>query len=424
MRYGSCVFFLVAATLALGSAACSDDVKQVYRDKGVKKDYGRRDLGAGDLGATPDAPVQPPDQTLVIPDKGKPDKPQSFDKGPTPDKPKADKPPAGDLGPPPANDTCANAEALTWAGAKITKQVDTRAAKDDMDLGSSGCTQYETPGYDVFFKITLPAGKYDITLKGAGDPALYVLTSCVASACVGGSDEVGKGLSEKVTVSPTTSTNYIIGVDAYDTSEAGVYTLEVGVATTTDGGPKPEGLKVDGPKVDGPKVDAGPKPDGGPLPKIVITEIMADPAAVSDANGEWFEVYNAGTATVDLKGWKIADNGTDSHVITSSVPVPAGQYRVLGRNKNSSTNGGVTVAYEYSTFYLGNSSDEILLRDDKNNLIDSVIWTTTLPPGASRSLKNPSLDNSNVSTNWCTETTAWTGSAGDKGTPGAAAVCQ
>ena len=53
---------------------------------------------------------------------------------------------------------------------------------------------------------------------------------------------------------------------------------------------------------------------------IVITEIMQNPDDVGDNDGEWFEIYNAGTETVDLEGWTISDLGTNSHVISNGGP--------------------------------------------------------------------------------------------------------
>ena len=48
---------------------------------------------------------------------------------------------------------------------------------------------------------------------------------------------------------------------------------------------------------------------GGP---IVINEVMVNPSAVSDANGEFVELYNAGATAVDLQGWTLRDDGTVS----------------------------------------------------------------------------------------------------------------
>ena len=160
-----------------------------------------------------------------------------------------------------------------------------------------------------------------------------------------------------------------------------------------------------------------------PAPVIVITEIMQNPAAVADSAGEWFEVHNPGTQDVDIDGWTISDNGSDSHVIANGGPliVPAGGYIVLGNNANPATNGGVTVAYAYSGVFLANGDDELVLTRPDGGEADRVEWdggpVWPDPNGASMALIDPALDN-NVGTNWVTATTAY--GAGDKGTPGAA----
>jgi hypothetical protein len=170
----------------------------------------------------------------------------------------------------------------------------------------------------------------------------------------------------------------------------------------------------------------GPTPPPPPSPTtIVINEIMQNPSAVSDANGEWFELYNPSTADVDIRGWVIADGGSDTHTITSAsaVVVPAGGYAVLGRNGNVATNGGVAAVYVYSSFTLGNGADEIILSDCTGSEMDRVEWdggtTFPNPSGASMSLVSPALDN-NVGSNWCVSTTTF---GGDLGTPGAANDC-
>jgi predicted extracellular nuclease len=166
---------------------------------------------------------------------------------------------------------------------------------------------------------------------------------------------------------------------------------------------------------------------GAAYAQIVINEIMQNPSAVSDANGEWFELFNSTGADVDIDGWTIEDNDVDAHVIDNGGPlvVPAGGYIVLGVNADSSANGGVTVAYQYpSDFFLSNSSDELVLRDGGLTEIDRVEWddgaTFPDPNGASMSLIDPALDN-NVGGNWCTASTPF--GDGDLGTPGAANDC-
>ena len=99
---------------------------------------------------------------------------------------------------------------------------------------------------------------------------------------------------------------------------------------------------------------------------IVITEIMQNPDAVSDNDGEWFELYNASTAIVDLNGWTVKDGGTNSFVITTTLEIPVGGYVVLGRNGDTATNGGVIIDYVYEDFFLSNSEKRrIALRKAK-----------------------------------------------------------
>jgi predicted amidohydrolase len=164
-----------------------------------------------------------------------------------------------------------------------------------------------------------------------------------------------------------------------------------------------------------------PPPTSGPL---VITEFMANPAAVADSKGEWFEVYNAGKGAVDLKGWTIED-ASGSHTVKSSVTVGAGTYVALGVNDSSGANGGAPVAYDYGSLSLANSGDTIKLVDGGGKVVDQISYTSSwgVASGASLSLKSTGLDNA-VGSSWCVETSPWTGSAGDKGTPGAPAGCK
>ncbi len=167
----------------------------------------------------------------------------------------------------------------------------------------------------------------------------------------------------------------------------------------------------------------GSGPDTVAPADLVITEIMQNPDTVSDANGEWFEIYNPGSSDVDLNGWTIRDNGIDSHAITTSVIAPAGDYIVLGRNANSAANGGVTVDYQYSGFSLANGDDEIVLVRPDSSVADEVAydggpqWPD--PTGASMALSSPGDDN-NTGSNWSESTAFITGASGDKGTPGQA----
>ncbi len=163
--------------------------------------------------------------------------------------------------------------------------------------------------------------------------------------------------------------------------------------------------------------------DFAETPDIVINEIMQNPSAVDDSNGEWFELYNPGLADVDIDGWTIKDDGSDSHLIDNGGPltIAADGYLVLGINDGATnSNGGVTVDYVYSGFTLANGDDEVVLvYSDGITEVDRVNYDGGTnypdPTGASMELRNPGYDN-NVGSNWGVATAPY--GDGDLGTPG------
>ncbi len=152
---------------------------------------------------------------------------------------------------------------------------------------------------------------------------------------------------------------------------------------------------------------------------LVINEIMADPAAVSDGTGEWFEVVNTGTTAVNVQNWCICDEGQDSHTIADSTVIPMGAYYIFGINSDSTINGGVQVNYQYSGITLTNSEDEIILVDQNREVVDAVRWSSEndfpLQSGASIALISIHLDN-RWSMNWVVSDSVY--GDGDRGTPG------
>ena len=152
---------------------------------------------------------------------------------------------------------------------------------------------------------------------------------------------------------------------------------------------------------------------------LTINEIMNNPSAVSDSDGEWFEVYNNGDVSHDLNGWKIKDGGSDSHVVSSSLVINPGEFKVLSNNSNQSTNGGLVVDYQYDGITLANGDDELVLIDPNGTVFDSVAYDggPEFPDlnGASMGVIDSETDN-NVGSNWQASTTAY--GDGDLGTPG------
>ncbi len=158
---------------------------------------------------------------------------------------------------------------------------------------------------------------------------------------------------------------------------------------------------------------------------IIITEIMQNPSAVGDSYGEYFEVYNTTTAAIDMQGWQVVDltSTSEGFTIASSVVVPALGYAVFVGNGDISLNGGVTADYAYdgTSTYLGNSSDELSIQCS-GNVIDEVLWDngTTFPDptGISMELSTNAFTatDNDLGSNWGAATAAY--GDGDLGTPG------
>jgi hypothetical protein len=152
---------------------------------------------------------------------------------------------------------------------------------------------------------------------------------------------------------------------------------------------------------------------------LVVSEVMMDPSAALDADGEWFEVLNVSGVDVDLDGLIVYDLGTNSATLSETTLISAGQAVVFGVNADSDVNGGVDVDVEISSgLTLANGGDELILSNGIEDL-DEVDWNGwDLPPGGqSLSLDPAALDNSGEGA-WCGATGTF--GEGDYGSPGEA----
>jgi hypothetical protein len=168
-----------------------------------------------------------------------------------------------------------------------------------------------------------------------------------------------------------------------------------------------------------PTTTSTPTPTPVPGQPLYISEFLADPAAVNDSAGEWIEIHNPGPATVNLIGWTLADDGGDRHTINSELWLDAGGYAVLARNGDPAANGGVNAHYVYRSTTLGNDEDAIRLLDPNGVEMDRVGWgrSTALAVTTGASLERTGFG---PVAQWQTATQPWPGSAGDRGSPGAA----
>lgn len=167
-------------------------------------------------------------------------------------------------------------------------------------------------------------------------------------------------------------------------------------------------------------VDEGLIPAGS----VIVTEIMVDPT-VPDVSGEWFEVTNVWSNTVNLNSFVVKDNGTNMFIINkpNGILLAPGEAAVICASDDPALNGGVTADFEWYNFTLANSGgDQIILSLDGIE-IDRVENIQGITAGRSRSLDPASYDalaNNDFTNNWCQTpaTSAYLLPGGDYGTPG------
>ncbi len=156
---------------------------------------------------------------------------------------------------------------------------------------------------------------------------------------------------------------------------------------------------------------------------LIITEIMYDPTALSDTDGEWFEIYNTSSAACNLLNLVIRRNDTERHVIAESIEIQPGEYYVLARTQSAAGTG----AYVYgSSISLTNTGSVLSLYnpgtvDGDGALIFSVNYGDAGfadCSGASLSLSPLLLNAQNavMGSSWCKSSSVF--GAGDLGTPG------
>ncbi|MBI3184988.1 MAG: lamin tail domain-containing protein [Myxococcales bacterium] len=150
--------------------------------------------------------------------------------------------------------------------------------------------------------------------------------------------------------------------------------------------------------------------------ELVITELMPDPKAVTDTNGEWFEVLVR--ADVDLNGLELS-NGSSKSVVSAEkcLRVPTGTYAVFARQGDGGVNGGLAEVAGTFTFGLVNSGGQIAVRVGDAG-VDQISYGAA-QSGVASQLDPAKLDaaaNDDPAA-FCPATQTY--GAGDKGTPGA-----
>ncbi len=119
---------------------------------------------------------------------------------------------------------------------------------------------------------------------------------------------------------------------------------------------------------------------------VIINEIMYDLKDLSDTNHEWIELYNSGSTSVSLQGWKFVDSS--SHVL-NAPPANGGQGSLL-----IEPNGYVILSGDAATYLadhpgysgtvidtvmsLNNAGATLTIVDSSGSVVDIIIYTSDL----------------------------------------------
>jgi len=146
------------------------------------------------------------------------------------------------------------------------------------------------------------------------------------------------------------------------------------------------------------------------LGDLVITEIMSNPADVSDTQGEWFELFNAGSSAIELNGLTVHDTSTAVGTLDfgGSFLLAPGSYASLARSGAA----GFTPDGLYGTVAFNNGGDELHIRNGAETLASLVYGAGEGFAAASTAIDLGSLQ-------WFADTEHLYGLT-DSGTPGLA----
>lgn len=115
---------------------------------------------------------------------------------------------------------------------------------------------------------------------------------------------------------------------------------------------------------------------------LIVSEVMPDPAKVTDTRGEWFEVYNTRQDDINLASLIVrSEGGTagEKYIVTTDAIIPAKGFFVFGRNADTTLNGGFTANLAWGTaLSLGNASDYLRLELPDGTLLAGLSWSSSV----------------------------------------------
>ena len=151
------------------------------------------------------------------------------------------------------------------------------------------------------------------------------------------------------------------------------------------------------------------------ISEVLVNAFGAETGAVGPSDwtsGEWVELHNSGTSTVDLSTWTIEDHSSRALTMStnnvvyptgaSNLDLAAGDYIVLARNGDSGSCG----------FCMRNTNGMVNLSSPTAGLVHQITWSARPTEGVSLI-----EDSSDPAADWVESGTLSPGEANDGGTP-------
>jgi len=137
-------------------------------------------------------------------------------------------------------------------------------------------------------------------------------------------------------------------------------------------------------------------------------------------DGEWFELFNTtGAKEISLNGLRVV-GASSEFTLDTEITVAPGDYVVLGKNGDVSTNGGVAIDYVYTGFTLTNSTGSISIVSEAIELDQVIFDDFDKEAGKAMQLSANTLNHldNDAAVNWCLASA--TLDSGDAGSPATA----
>ncbi|MEK7228341.1 MAG: lamin tail domain-containing protein [Patescibacteria group bacterium] len=135
---------------------------------------------------------------------------------------------------------------------------------------------------------------------------------------------------------------------------------------------------------------------------------------------EWFELYNDGTDSVNLSGWKLYEDGGSQVVFTMTTPITSQGYLLIERTTPSCPDPVPSVSDEAGSFSgsgLSNTGENLVLKDEEGATIQTLDYSSGWPAGDATTKETMQWDGSGWVTAVATPKASTQGGGGGGSSP-------